>query len=1095
MAKYLDEAGAEQLNQLLAAKFDTKVDKAISTKTYTNILGVANDTTWGNNTFYFASVKPTSFTDIWSIRYRIYVWVESDSNYRAMANVLFMGSQSGLASYAIFNNIYNTSYRPAYYHTMYRLLQAGFNAGYGHAIGVSLKDANAKDTTGKERTIKVELLEQINCTTTLLNNAIKWDSWEGANATNYSGFGSAPPSYNFSGNGLQETGDANDNSVAWTIKSYYDKMKAGSGKVYRYNICTYCNDNTLQSFVTSASTGTTKTKNTASYMIGAPLFYFNSSSDVAAGSVCADNTLWTQHSGIDLRYSTNCGATLTQYLPVYLVGIPNGATYTLADTWYTQTLPTSEDGKIYIFLGIAYNSNKYTISWTTFHPIYEYKNGILRLYQAPVTSSDVTSALGYTPYSAANPNGYTSNTGTITKVQANGTDVASSGTANIPAATTSKYGVTELSSATNSTSEALAATPKAVKAAYDLAASKGTGTITGVSVNGTSVATSGVANITSVPASILSGAIPSAVTATTQTQGDNSTKIATTAYVDAAIDNLPDPMIFKGSLGTGGTITALPVDGSANIGDTYKVITAGTYASKAAKVGDTFICLTKTSSANTWELIPSGDEPAGTVTSVTIKATSPISIDSSAAITSSGTRTLSHANSGVTAGNYKSVTVNATGHVTAGENPTTLAGYGITDAKIANGVITLGSNTITPITDISGKVNISGDTMTGTLTTPNLIAGNLKSGTTLGTKSNILGKDGIASGNYSVAEGNNCQAKDEACHAEGYNTIAGSGNNGGDFSHAEGCETKATGFCSHSEGYYTTASESYTHAEGKTTEATGYCSHTEGSGTKANRAFAHVQGVYNVIDTTGSSETRGTYAHIIGNGTSSSARKNIHTVAWTGEAWFQGDVYVGSTGGTNKDSGSKKLATENYVTTRGYVTTDTKNTAGSTDSSSKLFLIGATSQAANPQTYSQDTAYVGTDGKLYSNSKEVVNLSDTQALTNKTYNGYTLAAACAKAVVTSVDTSASLPTSGAVKTFVEGKGYVTTDTKNTAGSTDTSSKIYLIGATSQAANPQTYSDNEVYVTSGAMTAKSYSLGTYATMEYNSTDNCIEFNFS
>lgn len=51
---------------------------------------------------------------------------------------------------------------------------------------------------------------------------------------------------------------------------------------------------------------------------------------------------------------------------------------------------------------------------------------------------------------------------------------------------------------------------------------------------------------------------------------------------------------------------------------------------------------------------------------------------------------------------------------------------------------------------------------------------------------------------------------------------------------------------------------------------------------------------------------------------------------------------------------------------------DTKNTAGSTDSSSKLFLIGATSQAANPQTYSQDTAYVGTDGCLYSNSTKVL---------------------------------------------------------------------------------------------------------------------------
>lgn len=39
-----------------------------------------------------------------------------------------------------------------------------------------------------------------------------------------------------------------------------------------------------------------------------------------------------------------------------------------------------------------------------------------------------------------------------------------------------------------------------------------------------------------------------------------------------------------------------------------------------------------------------------------------------------------HPNSGVTAGTYKSVTVNAQGHVTGGSNPTTLAGYGITDA-------------------------------------------------------------------------------------------------------------------------------------------------------------------------------------------------------------------------------------------------------------------------------------------------------------------------------------------------------------------------------------------------------------------------------
>lgn len=45
------------------------------------------------------------------------------------------------------------------------------------------------------------------------------------------------------------------------------------------------------------------------------------------------------------------------------------------------------------------------------------------------------------------------------------------------------------------------------------------------------------------------------------------------------------------------------------------------------------------------------------------------------------TTVYSHPNSGVTAGTYKSVTVNAQGHVTAGSNPTTLSGYGITDAE------------------------------------------------------------------------------------------------------------------------------------------------------------------------------------------------------------------------------------------------------------------------------------------------------------------------------------------------------------------------------------------------------------------------------
>ena len=55
------------------------------------------------------------------------------------------------------------------------------------------------------------------------------------------------------------------------------------------------------------------------------------------------------------------------------------------------------------------------------------------------------------------------------------------------------------------------------------------------------------------------------------------------------------------------------------------------------------------------------------------------------------------------------------------------------------------------------------------------------------------------------------------------------------------------------------------------------------------------------------------YAQIIGNGFGDAARSNAYTLDWLGNAWYSGDVYVGSTSGTNKDEGSKKLATEEYV--------------------------------------------------------------------------------------------------------------------------------------------------------------------------------------
>lgn len=102
--------------------------------------------------------------------------------------------------------------------------------------------------------------------------------------------------------------------------------------------------------------------------------------------------------------------------------------------------------------------------------------------------------------------------------------------------------------------------------------------------------------------------------------------------VDTKVNNLPEPMIFKGSLGTSGTITTLPTASDANKGFTYKVITAGTYQGVECKAGDTII-----SDGTQWVLIPSGDEPSGTVTNVAVTSTDSSATITGSPITSSGT--------------------------------------------------------------------------------------------------------------------------------------------------------------------------------------------------------------------------------------------------------------------------------------------------------------------------------------------------------------------------------------------------------------------------------------------------------------------------
>lgn len=68
----------------------------------------------------------------------------------------------------------------------------------------------------------------------------------------------------------------------------------------------------------------------------------------------------------------------------------------------------------------------------------------------------------------------------------------------------------------------------------------------------------------------------------------------------------------------------------------------------------------------------------------------------------------------------------------------------------------------------------------------------------------------------------------------------------------------------------------------------------------------------------------------------------------------------------------KHVTSEERTKWNNKASTDTKNTAGATNTSAKIFLIGATAQNSNPQTYTHDTVYIGEDGYLYVHGLKVL---------------------------------------------------------------------------------------------------------------------------
>ena len=178
--------------------------------------------------------------------------------------------------------------------------------------------------------------------------------------------------------------DSNTNTIGYQLRSNsYTKDMAD--RTYRYRILFSSADNSKWvPSNTSTSTSATASKTVCQIPINpfGEIVYYGTTASVAAGSRPAAANLWQQYT-LALGYSfNNTGAalTLTSWEPVYVKCAPqaNGSAIIDSTTPYVQSLPSTDDGKIYIFLGVAYSATNIELLMN--HPVFYYKDGAIRLW-------------------------------------------------------------------------------------------------------------------------------------------------------------------------------------------------------------------------------------------------------------------------------------------------------------------------------------------------------------------------------------------------------------------------------------------------------------------------------------------------------------------------------------------------------------------------------------------------------------------------------------------------------------------------------------------------------------------------------------------
>lgn len=183
-----------------------------------------------------------------------------------------------------------------------------------------------------------------------------------------------------------------DNNTTYTMNFSVDAWKYTAGTwtyaITRYSVVMQKDNGTWEKITaTNANytTWTTKTANTNGFILN-EIRYYNTTTTLATGAAAWTNTFNEKAAEVDMRYSTNCWATTwwTEWEYLYFVWTiwADGLFYLDTTQWRTTTLPTTNDGKLYIRMGLVLATDGYKISFYSDRPIFYYDNWLKIYLQA-----------------------------------------------------------------------------------------------------------------------------------------------------------------------------------------------------------------------------------------------------------------------------------------------------------------------------------------------------------------------------------------------------------------------------------------------------------------------------------------------------------------------------------------------------------------------------------------------------------------------------------------------------------------------------------------------------------------------------------------